>query len=134
MVADEVTVKVEPPPAVTELGLRVAVRPAGELADSETVSADPLVTTVLMALDAPAPCTTVRLVGLAEIEKSFGGTSATVTVTKALCVYVPGAVARSGETVRVDEPPAVTKVGLREAASPLGDEVTLRLTVPAVPV
>jgi hypothetical protein len=144
-VADAVTVSVEPPPAVTELGLSVAVTPAGELADSETVSADPLVTAVLMALVAPAPCTTVRLVGLAEIEKSFGGTGATVTVTEAVCVaepsvpvtvnvYVPGAVVSAGETVRVDDPPAVTAVGLRVAAIPFGDEVTLRLIVPAVPV
>jgi hypothetical protein len=88
-VADAVTVRVEPPPAVTEFGLSVAVRPAGELADSETVSADPLVTAVVMALVAPAPCTTVRLVGLAAIEKSFGGTGATVTVTEALCMTEP---------------------------------------------
>jgi hypothetical protein len=74
---------------VTEVGLRVAVRPVGELADSETVSADPLATAVLMALVAPAPCTTVTLVGLAEIEKSLGGAGATVTVTEALCVAEP---------------------------------------------
>src|SRR5580693_6540355 len=89
MVADAVTVKVEPPPAATELGLSVAVRPAGESADSETVSADPLVTAVVTALVAPDPCTTVRVVGLAEIEKSFGGTCDTVTVTEALCVTEP---------------------------------------------
>lgn len=79
----------EPPPAVTEVGLSVAVRPAGEFADSETVSAEPLATAVLMALVAPDPCTTVTLVGLADMEKSLGGTGATVTVTEALCVAEP---------------------------------------------
>ena len=72
-----------------EVGLSVAVRPAGALADSETVSADPLVTAVLMALVVPAPCTTVALVGLAEIEKSLGGGAGTVTVTDTLCVAEP---------------------------------------------
>jgi hypothetical protein len=144
-VADAVTVRVEPPPAMTEVGLNVAVRPTGELADSETVSADPLVTAVLMALVAPDPCTTVTLIGLAEIEKLLGGTGDTVTVTEAVCVaepsvpvtvtvYVPGVVARPGETVSVDDPPAVTAVGLIVAGSPDGDELTLRLIVLAVPV
>jgi hypothetical protein len=144
-VAEAVTVRVAPLPAMTELGLRAAIRPGGAVAASETVSADPLVTAVLMALVAPAPWTTVRLPGLADIEKSFGGTGATVTVTRALCVaepslpvtvnvYVPGAVVRPEETVRVELPPALTAAGLRVAVSPLGDEVTLRLITPAVPV
>src|SRR5258708_8741581 len=98
-----------------------------------------------MAQLVPAPCRTVTVVGLAEIEKSLGGGGGTITVTEALCVaepsvpvtvtvYVPGGSARLGETVRVDDPPAVTATGLRVGASPFEENVTLRLIVPAVPV
>ena len=46
-VQDAVSVRVELPPAVTELGLKLAVTPLGSpLADSDTVCADPLVTAV----------------------------------------------------------------------------------------
>src|SRR5438045_3864018 len=68
------TVSVELPPAVTEVGLTVAVAPAGvPLTLRLTVSAEPLVTTVEMEDVPPAPCTRERLEGLALIEKSFGG-------------------------------------------------------------
>ena len=55
------TVSVELPPAVTEVGLRVAVAPAGvPLTVRLTVSAEPLVTAVEM-VDVPfAPCTSER--------------------------------------------------------------------------
>jgi len=63
---------VEDPPAVTEVGLRLAVGPGGEtLALRLTVPAVPLVTAVLM-VDVPLlPWTIERLDGLALIEKSF---------------------------------------------------------------
>ena len=66
------TVSVELPPAVTEVGLSVAVAPAGvPLTVRLTVSAEPLVTAVEM-VDVPfVPCTRERLAGLALIEKSF---------------------------------------------------------------
>jgi hypothetical protein len=69
-----VIVSVEEPPAVTELGERLAVGPEGEtLALKVTVCADPLVTAVLM-VDVPlAPWATLTLLGLALMEKSFGG-------------------------------------------------------------
>jgi hypothetical protein len=79
---------VELPPAVTEAGLSVAVAPVGEpLTVRFTVSAVPLVRAVEM-VDVPlAPWTRDRLVGLALIEKSFGGGGAvTVSDTVVLCV------------------------------------------------
>jgi len=58
---------------VTELGLKLTVVPAGwPLALRLTVCAEPLVTAVLI-VDVPlAPCATLRLLGLALIEKSDG--------------------------------------------------------------
>src|SRR2546425_11012324 len=64
-------VKVELPPAVTALGLNVAVAPAGSPpALSVTVCAEPLTRAVVMVLVAPCPSSTVRVLGLALIEKS----------------------------------------------------------------
>jgi len=82
------TVSVELPPAVTEVGLSVAVAPAGAPVTVRfTVSAVPLVTAVEM-VDVPlAPCASESVVGLALIEKSFGGGGAvTVTVTVVECM------------------------------------------------
>jgi hypothetical protein len=66
------TVNVELAPAVTDVGLSVAVAPAGApVTARSTVSAAPLVTAVEM-VDVPfAPCASERLAGLALIEKSF---------------------------------------------------------------
>src|SRR5438046_3176507 len=66
------TVSVELPPAVTAIGLSVAVAPDGAPVTVRfTVSAVPLVTAVEM-VDVPlAPCASERLAGLAPIEKSF---------------------------------------------------------------
>src|SRR5438132_14095473 len=62
------TVSVEAPPAVTEVGLRVAVAPAGvPLTVRLTVSAVPLVTAVEMVGGPLAPCSRGRLAGLALI-------------------------------------------------------------------
>ena len=82
------TVKVEPPPVVTEVGLSVADAPFGAPVTVRLiVSGLPLVTAVEM-VDVPvAPWTRDRLVGLAVMEKSFGGGAAvTVSVTVALCI------------------------------------------------
>src|SRR5437667_162099 len=66
------TVSVEPPPAVTEVGLRVAVAPEGRpLALSETVCAEPLVTAVAMVEVVLPFCVAETELGLALIEKSF---------------------------------------------------------------
>ena len=66
------TVSVELPPAVTEVGLRLADAPAG-VPDTvrATVSALPEVTVVEMVLVPCAPAPRVKLVGFAEIEKSL---------------------------------------------------------------
>src|SRR6516165_4797160 len=69
-----VSVIVDEPPAVTEAGLKPADAPDGRpLALRVTVCAEPLVTAVEIVEFPVAPCTTVRLLGLAEIEKSGGG-------------------------------------------------------------
>src|SRR5881394_2175980 len=81
------TVSVEAPPAVTEVGLSVAVAPAGvPVTVRFTVSATPLVTAVEM-VDVPfAPCASERLAGLALIEKSFATGAVIVKLTVVLCV------------------------------------------------
>jgi hypothetical protein len=72
--APTVNVSVELPPAVTGVGLNVAVVPLGTpLAVSDTVWADPLVTAVEIVVLTLAPCCALTLAGLAVIEKSLGG-------------------------------------------------------------
>src|SRR6267378_2194386 len=69
-----VSVSVEVPPAVTEVGLNDAVAPAGRpVALKVTFCADPLVTAVEMVDEPLEPCWTETLVGFALIEKSFAG-------------------------------------------------------------
>ena len=82
--------RVEDPPAVTEVGLSDAVGPLGEtLAVRFTVPAEPLVTAVLIVEVPLPPCAIERLVGLALIEKSFVTGAVTVTATVVLCVALP---------------------------------------------
>jgi hypothetical protein len=67
-------VSVDEPPAVTDVGLNVALAPLGRpLADNDTVWAEPEVTAVETVVDVPEPAVTVPDVGLTEIEKSFVG-------------------------------------------------------------
>ena len=126
------TVKVEPPPVLTEVGLSVADAPFGApLTVRLIVSVEPLVRPVEM-VDVPlAPWTKERLVGLAVMEKSFGGGAAVtvnetvvewialVPVPVTVTVYVPGA-ALPAPSVSVELAPAVTEVGLRDAVAPAG--------------
>jgi hypothetical protein len=66
--------------------LNEAVVPAGRpLAESVTLSAEPLVTAVVMVEVVLPPCTAETLLGLALIEKSLGA-GVTVSVTVALWV------------------------------------------------
>src|SRR3954470_4585066 len=66
------TVSVELPPAVTDVGVRVAVAPAGvPLTERLTVCATPVTTAVEMVLEPLAFCASVSEAGLAEMEKSF---------------------------------------------------------------
>ena len=65
-------VRVELLPALTELGLNVAVAPAGNpLALNATVGGEPLTTAVLIEAMPLLPWTTLRLPALALKEKSF---------------------------------------------------------------
>jgi len=134
------TVSVELPPAVTEVGLSVAVAPAGvPFTVRLTVSAEPLVTAVEMVEVPFAPCTSERLAGFAVIEKSFATGAVIVKVTTVLCValvpvpvtvivYVPTA-ALPAPSVSVELPPAVTDAGLNEAVAPEGTPLVLSDTV-----
>ena len=72
-------VSVDDPPAVTDVGLNVAVAPDGSPdALSDTVCAEPEVTAVETVVVTELPWTTEPDVGLTEMEKSFGGTGLTV--------------------------------------------------------
>ena len=72
-------VSVEELPAVTEVGLKVAVAPEGSPdALSDTVCAEPEVTAVETVVVAELPWTTEPEVGLTEMEKSLVGTGLTV--------------------------------------------------------
>ena len=78
------SVSVELPPAVRAPGLKEAVVPEGRpLAESVTVSGDPLTTAVEIVDVALPPCTAETLPGLALIEKSLGA-AVTVSVTVVL--------------------------------------------------
>src|SRR5437879_7454106 len=79
------TVSVELPPAVTDVGLSAAVAPLGTpVTERLNVCALHDVTAVEIVLVPEAPCRRLKLVGLAAIEKLFGGL--TVSVTEVVCV------------------------------------------------
>jgi hypothetical protein len=72
--ADVVIVNVELCPDVIDAGTKDAVAPAGKPdALNATLCAAPLVTVVLIVLDAGCPAVTDTELGAATIEKSFGG-------------------------------------------------------------
>jgi hypothetical protein len=72
--ADVVIVNVELCPDAIEAGLNDADAPAGRPdADNATFCAAPLVTVVLIVLDAGCPAVTDTELGAAAIEKSFDG-------------------------------------------------------------
>jgi hypothetical protein len=130
---------------VTLVGLKLALAPAGEpLMERLMVWALPLVTAVEMVELPPLPCSRLMELGLALIEKSFGGGAITVNVTVAACVadeavpvtvrvYVPGD-AVPALTESVENPPALTLVGFTLAVTPWGAPLTTRLIVSALPL
>ena len=86
VVASTLSVSVELEPAVIVEGLNEAVVPAGiPLAESVSVSAEPLVTAVEIVDVALPLCTAETLLGFALIEKSLGA-AVTVSVTAVLWV------------------------------------------------
>ena len=87
MPAPTLAVIVEEPPAVTDAGLKLTVTPAGwPLALRLTDCAEPLVTAVEIVELPLEPCPTLKLVGLAAIEKSDAGADVTVSATVVACV------------------------------------------------
>ena len=74
------TVRVEVPEPVTEVGLKVAVIPDGALAVSDTVPLKPPSEVTWIALVPDVPWTTVMLEGFA-----FSVKSCTLTVTIVVC-------------------------------------------------
>jgi hypothetical protein len=132
-VFDEVlTVNVDDPPDVTDVGLNAAVAPVGRPdADSDTDCAEPDVVAVEIVEVAGLPAFTVADDGLAEIEKSFAAAAFTVSETDVVCVadepvpvtvigYVPAGVDDVVDNVSVEEPPEFTDVGLNAAVAPAG--------------
>ena len=128
------------PDPVMLAGVSVQVRPvAGDTVDTRlTVPLKPC-RAVTVIVDVPAvPATTVTLVGLAAIVKSW-----TVKVTAAECdsvplvpvtvtVYVPALPVH--DSVEVPEVPRVTLVGVRVQARPVaGETAAVKLTVPVKP-
>jgi hypothetical protein len=77
------TVRVELPPALIDVGVRVAATPDDDEDADRTIVPGPPITAVAIELVAPAPWTTLRALGLAAIEKSLGP-AVTVTVTEVL--------------------------------------------------
>ena len=87
------TLSVDDDPAIMEPGLSEALAPGGRpLTERLTLCVEPEVTVVEMVLVPEVPCTRLRLEGLAEMEKSFGGGAVIVSdsvVAWVLLVPVP---------------------------------------------
>ena len=142
--APTLNVSVELAPELTDAGLNEAVTPAGKAPVlSATDSAFPLVSAVEMVEAVLLPCCAETLLGLALIEKSFR----TMTVSETLVpwlllgavpvtvtVYIPGVVLVPTAKVRIELPPAVTEVGLKDAVVPEGTPPVLSATVSATPL
>jgi hypothetical protein len=140
-----VSVSVELPPAVTEVGFRLPLAPEGRPETARlTFWAAPDVTAVLMVLVPEPPWATVTVEGFALIEKSFttGGVTVRLTLVAWVAdepvpvivrVYPPAGVLELVVTVRVELPPAGTDVGLKLALAPDGRPETERLTLWALP-
>jgi hypothetical protein len=139
------TVIVDEPPVLTDVGLKLTVAPAGwPLALNEIVCAAP-VSTAVPIVDVPfAPCATEMLLGDAVSAKSDGGAAVTVRLTVAervavcplpvtVMVYVPGVVLAPALTVIVEELPAATVVGLKLIVTPDGCPLALSVTDCAAP-
>jgi hypothetical protein len=81
VLAPTFTVIVDEPPTVTGFGLKLTLVPEGTpLALRLTDSAEPLVTAVEIVEAPLLPCATLRLLGLALIEKSDGAVTVSATV------------------------------------------------------
>ncbi len=92
----------------------------------------------------PDPAVTVCELGVAEMVKFGTGAAFTTRDTAAECTrlplvpvmirgYVPAGVAELVETNRVELPEPATEVGLKLPVAPLGNPLTLNVTVPVKP-
>src|SRR5260370_69422 len=98
----------------------------------------PEVTAVEIVLVPDPPGAMLKLVGMAEIEKSFADVTMNVTevecvaeapVPVTVTVYVPTGVLAPAVSVSVELLPAVTEKGLKEAVAPAGTPLAERLMV-----
>jgi hypothetical protein len=136
---------VELAPAVTDVGLKVAVAPVGSpVADSETVCAVPDTTVVDTAVETEEPCVAEPDVGEVEMEKSLVATGFTVSekvavwlvdpeVPVIVIVEVPVGVDDVVASVNVELLPADTEAGLNVAVVPAGRPEADSVTVPVNP-
>lgn len=128
------SVRVDVPVPVMDVGLKVAVTPDGTpLADRVTAESKPP-ETVLVIVEVPElPLTTVSVLGDALRAKLALAEAVTVSVTVAVCVtpppvpvtvivYVPVATVEATAIVMVElpEPGAATEVGLNVTVTPVG--------------
>jgi hypothetical protein len=138
-----VTVSVDVPELVTDVGLNPAVAPAGNpLTLSPTVPVKPFSAPTFTVYVVPPPTVTVWEAGAAEIVKS--GAALTFKVTVVVCVSeplvpvivsveAPTGVVEVVVTVSVDVPEPVTDVGLNPAVAPAGNPLRLSPTAPLNP-
>jgi hypothetical protein len=128
MLLATVIVRVDFPEVEIEAGLRLAVNPAGAVADSVTVPVNPLIAVTVIVEVPEDPLLTLRLVGDAEIEKS-GVVTVTVTVAVWLSVplvpitvtvYVPLLVPEGTFIVSVDAPEVCIWFEVKLVLQPVG--------------
>jgi antitoxin (DNA-binding transcriptional repressor) of toxin-antitoxin stability system len=129
---------------VAEAGSKVAVTPLGRpVVASATMSVNPPLRVMVMALVAVAPWVTAAELGLAESEKSAVAAALTVRVTGAVRVTpppvavtvtaaVPAAALLEAVRVKVEVLPAV-EAGLKLAVTPAGRPVAVSATLLANP-
>ena len=139
-----VTDMVDEPDPVTEVGLKLALAPAGNpLALSPTTPANPPEPVIVAVYEVPPPAVTVCEGGVAAMVKSPTTGAFTTRFTEAVCVVaplvpvmvsgnVPVGVVASVVTVSV-ELPEVSDAGTNVPMAPAGRPLTLRVTVPANP-
>jgi hypothetical protein len=135
-----VTVSVDAPEPVSEVGLNPAVAPVGNpLTLNPTVPVNPFNAPTFTVYVVPPPTVIVCEDGVAETVKS--GAPVTFKVTVALCVSeplvpvivrveAPTGVLDAVVTVRVELAPGPIADGLKEAVAPAGNPLTLSPTLP----
>ena len=134
------TLRVEEPEPVTEVGLKLALAPVGRPpALKLTVPVKPFNAVTLAVYVVFEPWVTVREDGVADNEKALT-TRVTVVVLIAWALlpvivsgYVPAGVEVLVGTLSVVDPEVVRLEGLNDAVAPVGSPLTLKLTVPVNP-